>query len=69
MKEQKAIYVEYEIPPLRAVYHRYFEDDGQTDDEVREEFQSTDNGLRVRILKVDRRTITDNPDEDDGIWH
>lgn len=49
----KAIRVEYEIPPLRAVYFAEFLDDGQPDDEVRRAFLLREPKARVR--KIERR--------------
>lgn len=54
----KVIYVEYEIHPLRAIYHQYFADDGQGDAEVSESFLW---GRKPtwHIRKIERREVAD----------
>lgn len=53
---QKYIRVEYELPPLRAIYHKDFADDGQTDEEIRQHFPSVlpREDTNPRIRKISR---------------
>lgn len=54
-KQIAAIFVEYEIWPLRAIYRLYFADDGQTDDEVRATYMAENPSHRIR--KIGRENV------------
>lgn len=59
---KKLIRVNYEIPPMRAIYSVYYEDEGQTDEEVRKDFETNINlvglgpGMEKKILSIKRVT-------------
>lgn len=61
MATTKVLRIEYEIPPLRAIYFSDFHDDGWTDEEAKEFFIGHEQGSRVR--KITRLELeTEAPD-------
>lgn len=63
----KYLRIEYEIPPLRAIYEGYYEDDGQTDDELREAFAQESPSHRIRKIERldDKPPPTETSDDED----
>jgi len=53
MSEPKRIRIEYEIPPLRAIYATWFEEDPEATDEGIREWYTTTNPTH-RIRKIER---------------
>lgn len=46
----KTIIVEYERPPLRAIYRTAFEDNGESDEEVVADMKRSHPNVRVRQI-------------------
>lgn len=57
------IKVQYEIPPMRAIYECWFADDSHTDEEVRLAIESMYPSWR--ILKISRHELPDGECSDD----
>jgi len=51
MTTQKYVYIEYEIPPLRAVYTSYYLDSGQSDQVIRDALAEEYPNARIRKIK------------------
>lgn len=65
-KQVPFIRVEYEIPPLRAIYMRQYHDDGQSDEEIVGAFH-IEVGKEYRVRKITRGTIeVESEEEEDG---